>query len=58
MEQKNILFSYCNSFAFEQALDIINLCWKKDDWVAVAYDNQWYPGVVVEVGLIFSLYHR
>ena len=41
-----ILFSDYNSFIHEQALDVINnLCWKKDNWVAVAYDNEWYSGV-------------
>ena len=35
----------------EQALDVIsNLCQKRGDWVAVVYDNEWYPGVVAEVG--------
>ena len=46
-----ILFSDYNSLKHEQALDVINnLCWKKGDWVAVTYDNEWYPGVAVEVG--------
>ena len=53
MEHKKlfILFSNCHSFIHEQALAVINnLCWKKDDWVAVAYDNEWYPGFAAEVG--------
>ena len=45
-----VLFSDYNSFIHEQALDDINnLCWRKDDWVAVVYDNELYRGVVVEV---------
>ena len=45
-----VLFSDYNSFIHEQALDVINnLCWKRDDWVAAVYDNDWYPGVVAEV---------
>ena len=53
MEHKKlfVLFSDCNSFMHQQALDVINnLCWKRDDWVAVVYDNEWYLGVAVEVG--------
>ena len=53
MEHKKLFISILdyNTFIHEQALDVINnLCWKKDNWVAVAYDNEWYPGVVVEVG--------
>ena len=35
----------------EQELDVINnLCWRKDDWVTAAYANEWYLGVVIEVG--------
>ena len=50
-----ILFSDYNSFIHEQALDVINnLCWKKDDWVAAVYDNEWYPGVVCKVGWILA----
>ena len=46
-----ILFSDYNFFIHEQELDTINnLCWKKDDWVAAVYDNEWYPGLVAEVG--------
>ena len=46
-----ILFSDYNSFIHKQALDVINnLCRKKDKWVAAVYDDEWYPGVVVEVG--------
>ena len=46
-----ILFSDYNSFIHEQELDTINnLCWKKDDSVAAVYDNEWYPGLVAEVG--------
>ena len=47
-----ILFSDYNFFIHKQALDVINnLCSKKDDWVAVAHDNEWwYSYVVVEVG--------
>ena len=56
MEHKKlVLFSDCNSFIHHQALDVINnLCCKKDDWVAVVYDNEWYLGVVVEVGWILA----
>ena len=37
-----ILFSDYNSFIHEQTLDFINnLCWKKDEWVAVAYGKEW-----------------
>ena len=52
MEQKKnfVLFSDYNSFIHEQVLDVINnLCWKRDDWVVVAYDKEWCPGVDVEV---------
>ena len=46
-----VLFSDYNSFIHEQAFDVIySLCWKKDDWVAAVYDNEWYLGVIVEVG--------
>ena len=46
-----VLFSDHNSFIHEKILDVIsNLCWKKDNWVAAVYDNEWYIGVVVEVG--------
>ena len=45
-----ILLSDYNSFIQEQALDAINnLYWKKEDWLAVPYDNEWYPDVAVEV---------
>ena len=27
----------------------LRMPWKIDDWVAVVYDKQWYPGVIVEV---------
>ena len=53
MEHKKrfISISDYNTFIYEEALDVVNnLCWKKDAWVAVAYDNEWYCGVVVEVG--------
>ena len=53
MEHEKLFISISdyNTFIHKQALDVINhLCWKKDNWVAVAYDNEWYPGVVVEVG--------
>ena len=23
--------------------------WNKNDWVAVTYDNKWYPGVIIEL---------
>ena len=37
-----ILFSDYNSFIHKQALDVINhLSWKKDNWVAAVYDNEW-----------------
>ena len=50
-----ILFSDYNSFIHKQALGVIkNLCRKKDKWVAAVYDNEWYPGVVVEVGWILA----
>ena len=46
-----VLFSDYNSFIHEQTLDVINnLCWKKDDWVAAVCDNEWYLGVVVDIG--------
>ena len=46
-----ISISDYNTFIYEEALDVVNnLCWKKDAWVAVAYDNEWYRDVVVEVG--------
>ena len=39
----------------KQPLDVIsNICWKKDDWVVAVYNNEWYPGVVVEVGWILA----
>ena len=45
-----ILFSDYNSFIHKQVLDVINnLYQKQDDWVAVVYDNESYPGVVAEV---------
>ena len=48
--KKLVLISDYNSFIHEQELDVINiLCWKKDDWVAVPYDNEGYPGVAVKV---------
>ena len=53
MEHKKLFISILdyNTFIHEQALDVINnLCWKKDNWVATACDNEWYPGVAVEVG--------
>ena len=53
MEHKKLfgLYSDYNSFIHEQALDVINnFCWRRDDWVTEAYDNEWYPDVVVEVG--------
>ena len=50
-----MLFSDYNSFIHEQALDDINnLCCRKDDWVAVVYDNELYRGVVVEVDWILA----
>ena len=50
-----ILFSDYNSFIHKQAFDVIKtLCWKKDDWVVEVYDNEWYPGVAVEVGWILA----
>ena len=50
-----ILFSDYNSFIHKLTLDVINnLCWKKDDWVAAVYDNEWYLGVVVKVGWILA----
>ena len=50
-----ILFSDYNSFIHKQAFDDIdNLFRKKDKWVAAVYDNEWYPGVVVEVGWILA----
>ena len=50
-----ILFWDYNSFIQEQVLDAINnLRWKKDDWVAAVYHNQWYSGVVAEVGWILA----
>ena len=55
IKKKFVLFSDYNSFIHEQALDVINnLCWKRDDWVAAVYDNEWYPGVVAEVGWILA----
>ena len=45
-----ILFSDYNSFIHQQALVINNLCWKKDDWVAAIYDNEWFPDVAAEAG--------
>ena len=50
-----ILFSDYNSFIHKQARDVINnLCWKKGDWVAAVYDNEWYPGVAAEVSWILA----
>ena len=50
-----ILFSDYNLFIHKQAFDDIdNLFRKKDKWVAAVYDNEWYPGVVVEVGWILA----
>ena len=53
MKQRS--FSEHKGFIHKQALDVINnLCWKKDDWVAAVYDNEWYPGVVAEVSWILA----
>ena len=51
-----ILFSDYVSFKHKQAIDVIkNICWKKDDWFASVYVNEWYPVVVaVEVGWILA----
>ena len=27
----------------------LSMQWQKDDWVAVKYSNDWYPGVIIEV---------
>ena len=55
IKKKFILFSDYNSFIHKQVLDVINnLYQKQDDWVAVVYDNESYPGVVAEVSWILS----
>ena len=53
---KNFSFySEITTFIQEQVLDAINnLHWKKDDSVAAVYYNEWYPGVVAEVGWILA----
>ena len=54
-KKRFILFWDYNSFIQEQVLDAINnLHWKKDDSVAAVYYNEWYPGVVAEVGWILA----
>lgn len=33
----------------EQEIEILNgLLWRKDDWVAVTYDNCWYSGITID----------
>ena len=27
----------------------LSVVWSKDDWLVVLYEDQWYPGVVLEV---------
>ena len=57
MKHKKLFISFSDykSFIHQQELDTINnLCWKKDDWVAAVYDNEWYLGLVAEVGWILS----
>ena len=50
-----LVSDYYNSLIHEQAHDVISsLCWKRGDWVAAVYDNEWYSGVVAEVGWILS----
>ena len=53
MEHKKlfVLFGRITAFSYMNKLDVINnLCWKRDDWVTVTYDIEWYLGVAVEVG--------
>lgn len=39
-----------NVYLQNQAKDIINtISWNKDDWIAVSYESEWYPGVIVDV---------
>ena len=49
---KNLFYSQITTLVMhKQALDVINnLCWRKSDWVAAVYDNEWYLDVVAVVG--------
>ena len=38
-EQQSVLFELANEISSPQ---------KEDDWVIVAYENKWFPGVVVK----------
>ena len=31
------------------------MSWSKDDWVAVGYEGEWYPGVVNEVDNLITV---
>ena len=34
----------------DQMTNIVDeICWRKDDWVAVRYGYQWFPGVIDEI---------
>ena len=40
----------------EKTIRITNLMsWSKDDWVAVEYEGEWYPGVVNEVDNLITV---
>ena len=33
----------------------LSVVWSKDDWLVVLYEDQWYPGVVLEVSLVIII---
>ena len=39
----------CSQLDLHDLASNLSMQWQKDDWVAVKYSNDWYPGVIIEV---------